>query len=463
MKNLIPYNNGVKKSWMLKRKTMFTILFLALLLTGIVAGRMIFAFEEKTEKKIKISWFSTSKRVEKNLDKYAKIIRKDKNYIIHSGSTNDMQYFYRSLDSLTNHLRRKVNIIHIGDSHVQADAFPGKVRENFQKDSLFGNGGRGILFPHSLTRSNNALSVKVNYNGIWQGCKNAEWGKACNWGLTGVIASTQDVNAGFAIDPNTLSPLSYEITKIKVFYPVNDATSYEVKINSADAEIKNKIVNQQSGYVEFQLSHPIREVSIGLEKTSDLQKSFVLQGISLEDEKPGIIYHSSGINGVDTYGYLRSPMLEQHITALKPDLIIISLGTNDAYTRKFDAITFKRNYGTLIQRVRRASPKASILLTTPGDCLLYRRYPNYNNALAGKILKDLAEETGCAVWDFYEVMGGMKSINVWFYNGLALWDKLHFNGKGYYLQGDLLYDALTKDYVAFSAKHPLQKIEITGR
>jgi len=463
MKNLIPYSNRVKKVWIFKQKTIFSILFLSLVCTILVGGRGMFALDERITKSIKVSWFKSSSREEKDFNKYSKLIQKDKNYIIHASSNKDMEYFYRSLDSLSNHLRKKVSIIHIGDSHVQADAFPGKLRENLQKDSLFGNGGRGLIFPHSMTRSNNALSVKVSYNGVWVGCKNAEWGKSCNWGLSGVIASTQDIRAGFTINPNTLSPVDYPITKVKVFYPVDDPTSFNVKINSIETEVKSKTINIKGGYVEFLLTSPIKEVSIGFEKTSDLQKNFTLQGISLEDDNPGIIYHSSGINGVDTYGYLRTPFLEQHISALKPDLIIISLGTNDAYTRRFDPQGFKRNYGTLLQRVKRASPNASILLTTPGDCLLYRHYPNVNNAVAGKIIKELAEEMECSVWDFYAVMGGIKSINVWFSNGLALSDKLHFNGKGYSLQGDLLYDAVIKDYVEFSSKHPLQKIEITGR
>jgi hypothetical protein len=66
---------------------------------------------------------------------------------------------------------------------------------------------------------------------------------------------------------------------------------------------------------------------------------------------------------------------------------------------------------------------------------------------------DLAEETGCAVWNFYEIMGGLRSINQWYDNGLATKDKIHLTKKGYTLQGDLLYEALKYDYTKYTAKH----------
>ncbi len=59
---------------------------------------------------------------------------------------------------------------------------------------------------------------------------------------------------------------------------------------------------------------------------------------------------------------------------------------------------------------------------------------------------ELAEETDCAVWDFYKVMGGLRSVVKWQNNGLAAKDRVHLTAKGYKLQGDLLFDALMKAY-----------------
>jgi lysophospholipase L1-like esterase len=177
-----------------------------------------------------------------------------------------------------------------------------------------------------------------------------------------------------------------------------------------------------------------------------------LQGLTFESDSRGMQYHSLGINGAEVTSFLRNS-LEPQLQILNPDLVIISLGTNDAYMAEFDEKAFKRNYGTLIQRIKKVAPQASILLTTPGDSYRSRKYTNYNNAKATKQILDLAEETGCAVWNFYEIMGGLRSVNQWYANGLATKDKIHLTKKGYTLQGDLLYEALKHDYIKYTAKH----------
>ena len=127
------------------------------------------------------------------------------------------------------------------------------------------------------------------------------------------------------------------------------------------------------------------------------------------------------------------------------------MGTNDAYTTAFNADNFKFQFAQLIQKVKRAAPQASILLTTPGDCAIFGRM-NVSNQKAVQKIKDLADESDCAVWDLFSIMGGLGSVNKWLSNGLSAYDKVHFSGKGYKLQGDLFYDALIMDYAEYCLK-----------
>src|SRR5688572_29883150 len=73
-------------------------------------------------------------------------IKTDKNRIRQYTST-ELHHFYMALDSVSKGHRQQVNVVHIGDSHIQADIFSGRVREHFYKDSLIGNAGRGFVFP----------------------------------------------------------------------------------------------------------------------------------------------------------------------------------------------------------------------------------------------------------------------------------------------------------------------------
>ncbi len=389
---------------------------------------------------------------------YYPFIHKDKNVIIRKGD-EPLGAFYGSLDSLAGGTRRKVNIVHIGDSHVQADMFPGKVRESFHLDPALGNGGRGLTFPYRAVGTNSPINLKVSYTGAWTGCRNIARTQTCEWGLTGITATTSDPDATFTINPNLNAPvgLTYPVTRIKVFYDVHNASQFTVTLLN-EGVVATRHADPR-GFVTFELQTPVDEVRIGLQKSSPDQLAFTLQGVTLENDQPGVQYHSVGINGAEVGSFLRSPHLEAQLAVLQPDLVIVSLGTNDAFPTAFDPVTFKRGYGTLIQRIRRAAPRASLLLTAPGDCYRGRKYPNLNNAKATRQLLELAEETGSGAWNFYEVMGGLRSIGKWYASGLAASDKVHLTRKGYELQGTLLYEALMNDYYAYSGGQKLQMSE----
>jgi lysophospholipase L1-like esterase len=368
-------------------------------------------------------------------------INQDKNQIV-AYDHYSMRHFYASLDSLSRKQKQKVNIIHIGDSHIQADFFSGHLREMLQADSSFGNGGRGLVFPYNAVRTNPPDNLKITYTGSWEGCRNTSRDKNCNWGLTGITATTYSPAATLTIDPTINALLPYSFTKAKVFCDTQDITNFEVQVAGEETAQQVKIEN---GYILFEFVRPVTSLTIRFQKSSDQQNHFTLQGIIFENNQPGIEYHAAGVNGAEVTSVLRMPALEKNIATLKPDLVIVSLGTNDAF-QKLDVKTFKRNYGELIQRIRRASPATSILLTTPGDNLRGRRYPNPDNAKAVKVMTDLAEETGTSLWDFYEVMGGLQSITKWHANRLATADRVHLTQYGYMLQAELLYDALMGDY-----------------
>ncbi|MEM6298335.1 MAG: hypothetical protein AAF740_06575, partial [Bacteroidota bacterium] len=124
--------------------------------------------------------------------------------------------------------------------------------------------------------------------------------------------------------------------------------------------------------------------------------------------------------------------------------------TNDAYFSPFDDKTYKHQYKVLLQKIKAVAPEAVFVLTTPGDNLRRRRYTNNNNVVASRRIQEIAqEEDNIAVWNFYEVMGGLKSVQQWYRYGLSQRDKLHFTFSGYQLQGQLLFEALDRSYRSY--------------
>lgn len=380
--------------------------------------------------------------------KYSNFIRYDRNVIESPYPGNTLLHFYRKTESLINREQEKLSIVHIGDSHIQADYFSNQIRQHFNDETLLGNGGRGYVFPCSMAASHNPYTLAASYTGRWSGCQNIQASRTCSWGLGGMTASTRDSTATFTVDPNSRTQHKYPITRVKVYYDVQDVRSYSVKLVTPQGLVLPQRINAL-GYAEFFLPEPTEKVTFRLYREYLNQNTFTLQGISFENDNPGVQYHSVGVNSATVSSFLRSPKLENHLTSLNPDLIIVSLGTNDAYTLRFDANKYKLNMAMLLQRIKHAVPYASIILTTPGDCALRNGRSNPSNLAARSKIYELAEEANCAVWDLFNIMGGKGSVHKWFAQKMTARDRVHFSKKGYQLQGDLLYDALILDYANY--------------
>lgn len=357
----------------------------------------------------------------------------------------EMKYFFQSLKELEGSANRKVNIVHIGDSHIQADYFSGRLRSLFQNDTRFANGGRGFIFPYALAQSNNPYNYQVTYTGYWAGQKSVNRNVVSTWGLSAISAKTTDSRATITINPNVGSGSAYKISRIKIFYPVFDETSFNVSLEIDPKELISTYLSR-SGYVEYQFRTPQSAVKIILNKSGFLQNHFLLQGINLENDDAGILYHAIGINGAVVPTYFRCQDFEKHLEVLHPDLVVVSLGANDTHVGYFNQEEYKNNLRYLIYEIRKASPKTSILMITPADSYLWRRHVNQNNEKARQQILELSEEMNVAVWDFFEVMGGIKSIDKWVQNSLAAKDRLHFTPKGYEMQGELLFSAIDNAY-----------------
>jgi hypothetical protein len=174
-----------------------------------------------------------------------------------------------------------------------------------------------------------------------------------------------------------------------------------------------------------------------------------IYGMLLENGKPGILYSMIGVNGAEYRHYNMSIHFQEQLSYLEPDLVIISMGTNEGFGGSFDKDEFIRNMDTLVTGVRSRNPKAEILLTTPGDSFRKSkkgRVKNPNMTQVRNAIVDYAESHGCGWWDLYEIMGGYGSMAKWYAAHISAKDRVHFSGQGYVMQGGLFYRALLKGY-----------------
>ena len=68
------------------------------------------------------------------------------------------------------------------------------------------------------------------------------------------------------------------------------------------------------------------------------------------------------------------------------------------------------------------------------------------------MIVELAKQYKMGVWDFYGIMGDLGSSNNWYKDNLMHKDRIHFTPTGYYLKGDLFYEAFLKYLDEFEFK-----------
>ena len=152
----------------------------------------------------------------------------------------------------------------------------------------------------------------------------------------------------------------------------------------------------------------------------------------------------AGANGAEYATYNQKPEFFKETALLQPDLVVISMGTNEAFGF-LDQNVFENNIDAFISQIKWYNPTADILITTPGEALRKKRYLNPNIEKVCSILINYAASSNVAVWNLNTLMGGVGSMKKWYTAGLAQKDKIHYNRDGYYLQGFLLYNALMNE------------------
>ncbi len=340
-----------------------------------------------------------------------------------------------------------VSIMHIGDSHVQAGFLTVNIMNNLQEK--FGSAGRGLIFPFKLARTNEPFDYDILSESKWDKTLVVQRTQKLPLGLGGLSIKTNDDNFSFEIRSSTREKIDHSFNKITIFHHEKAPELYVT-----DPTIKS--VNKKSPYPFasiIQLNNRVN--SLVLSTGSQILKgdSAIYYGFSLENGKRGILYHAVGINGAQFRHYGSVQNFAQQISILSPELFIFSLGTNEAFRGKLNEKNLYNEIDAIIEPIRRANPKALVLITTPPDCLAasadVTKNSNPNIAIVRNVLIRYAETKGCAYWDLYTVLGGDGSAYKMYEAKYLYKDGVHFLKDGYTMLGNLFSDALIRNYTEY--------------
>lgn len=335
----------------------------------------------------------------------------------------------------------KFNILLIGDSHIQADFVTSVTRRLLQ--SIYGNGGRGCISALKLARTNQPVDYKIyTADDKWIPSRLLKRPWDVTVGVTGIAAKPE--NSKQTIFITTKYP-DDKFSNITLLHSP-DASYDKILINgnSYDAKIDENVYSSS-----FKLPEPTDSVAI------DLSANSPFYGAVLSNDNPGLIFSAIGNNGACFSDYMLIPQFSKQTSIFNPNLIILSMGTNEAFSNQADNDIYM-NIESLIQELREANPQAEFLLLTPMECQKNRKHgekelsPYFDINKRVKEVRDIimkyGAENNIPVWDFYAVAGGDSVSNKWLEDKYMNKDHIHLLKSGYEIQGKLLFEALVKAF-----------------
>ena len=220
----------------------------------------------------------------------------------------------------------KINIIHIGDSHIQADYLTDVVRRDIQHD--FGNAGRGLIFPFRVAGTNEPANFRSSSTFSWKVKRCVSPDQPLPIGIGGVTINTDQPNADFSIRVNNNDVADYSFNAVTLFFQKDISSFHFALRDTANQDLAFMGPFTDEPFVNYSrvvLPHAVDQINIKTLKSTEDQKQATIFGIDLENGREGIRYHAIGVNGAKYAHYNAALYFAKQTQALKPSLFVISL------------------------------------------------------------------------------------------------------------------------------------------
>ncbi|MDR2840535.1 MAG: GDSL-type esterase/lipase family protein [Paludibacter sp.] len=385
-----------------------------------------------------------------------KFIETDKNVIeiSETGDSTLINNFFAKLDSFQVNKNGKISIVHIGGSHVQAGWLSNRIRENFGVFNPVLCPPPGIIFPYRAANTNNPAHYSVWWSGNWTATRNVlRKNHDISLGVTGMAIETADPLATITMQLNIDSVRYFCQFDTLILLGKNYGKgSLQPVIRLGDSVLVQPLTDSIEGIYTYVFPYSVSGFTLVFNIADAGDFKFAINGFLPRNAAQGVEYHALGVNGAAVPSYINCENFEKELALLKPDMMIFGIGINDAVDPNFDPDRFVNNYNLLLAKIRSVAPNCAFVFITNNDSFRrvrlrrgrYRYDVNKNATKVEQAFYRLAEQNAGAVWNQFEIMGGLRSMQEWEKAGLAAKDKIHFTKTGYQLLGDMFFEAMMK-------------------
>ena len=345
-----------------------------------------------------------------------------------------------------------VRIAFYGDSNLTMDLISGSMRRTLQL--AFGDAGHGYVavgrpwrhyfhrdVVHGLDQTA-WLEYAISTRKVEDGC----------YGFGGIASESVQKNAkAWLRTAPEGSIVGKTASRVEVHYLLRPGFGpFAVWADGMKlAEVPTDAPVVGAGVTRFELPdgpHSIEFTTIDRRKVR-------LFGAALERSQPGLVVDSLGIGGVSAHALsLAHPVVTRESLAHRRyDLVLFLIGTNTV-----NRATQAQEMGTVIQAHRDALPGVSVLLMSPPDHVLSFDDPRTDPAtlLVRAQMREIAQSTSSAFWDFWEAMGGEASMLEFQRRHWNQWDLYHLNEQGASFMASRLVYAIWSGFAQWAKSHP---------
>lgn len=362
---------------------------------------------------------------------YSKCINKELNTF---QNITPLQNILLKLQAIKNGQKQQLRFVHIGDSHIQADMLTVVIRKALQ--AYFGNAGRGLVFPYQVVKTNGPTDLVFSSESSWKGNRLAKKDSIPWCGVSGFGMISQQVNPEFSFEFKTLNGQKETFDSLDFFLgPKNTPFTLETT-----SQIPEQITQENT--VDF-MPLELKTMASGFKIHFSTQDTIPCYGVSLKNKnQSGIIYDAIGVNGAKYSDYNKTKLFWSQLPNLNADCFIVSLGTNEAQNSGLTAEEFIKQVDTMVTQLRKATPNAAIILTTPPVSYFKKHKPNKKLEMLTEAIITYCNTNQITYWDLFHISKGTKGAIQWKNKRLLRPDLVHYSKEGYELQGNLFVDAL---------------------